>query len=626
MSMFKIILRSIAIFSLCCQCLVVSAQKVEVKTDGFDFTCSSKHPRLLFSDDEFKQVRRSVNSCKNIVLQRLHDSYMEYADECVNKDTRIEYTPNSSGKLLNVSRDALGQIGACAYAYRITKDPKYAARVESILNDVCHFETWHPEHYLDVSEMSLAVALGYDWCYGRLKPETRKLCEKTISEFSFDTAQDKKWRKKFRNGTNWGQVLNAGLISTAIAFYETDPQRCSSLLARAVKDNADYVARNYAPDGISPEGPGYWGYGTSMQLIINAALEHSYGTDFGLSECQGFEKSANYITFATGSSGDSFNYSDGTIKKSQPALWYFAYKFKDPSLAYNEVKFIEATPKYQMRMRFGFVYVPFASKVLSEKAVPPTSLLFSGQGSNPLVMARTGWSSNDLYLGVKGGGAKNNHAHLDAGSFVFDAYGKRWLCEPGAPQYAKTEKALRSIEKSLWKMDQASMRWKIFGYNNLQHNTITINGKDHLVSGKGELVDVFDEPQRRGGRFNLTSLFSDQADSVSRTVCIVDGKMLEIEDYVKALPDKDANVYCNFTTKADVVKSDNGIILKFGGTQMKVVSDNPDVSFSTGMVVPEGVPECLEPFYSKVNTRFFGISILVPAGKEARVRTTVSKP
>ena len=37
----------------------------------------------------------------------------------------------------------------------------------------------------------------------------------------------------------------------------------------------------YGPDGGYPEGFGYWGYGTSFQVMLIAALESAFGTDNG---------------------------------------------------------------------------------------------------------------------------------------------------------------------------------------------------------------------------------------------------------------------------------------------------------------------------------------------------------
>ncbi len=600
-------------------------QPIELHGIDQDLSCTQPHPRLLLDDGDFKQLRKTVNSCKSRELTVLHGTYMDYADESVRKDEVIEYKASATGKILEVSRDVLGQIGACSYAYRFTKDPKYSDRVETILNYVCDFPTWHPEHYLDVAEMSLAVALGYDWCYSKLSKKTKIKCENAIKEFLFDTAEDEAKRKRFRVGTNWGQVDNAGLLCSAIAFYELDADRTKKLIERAIRDNADFVAYNYAPDGINPEGPGYWGYGTSMQVIINAALEQSYGTDFGLSACPGFKESAMFITFATGPTGEVFNYSDGAIKKSQPALWYFADKFDNPGLAFNEVQLIKDTPSYKMQLRFGFIYVPFAAKVANQKCVAPQELLFSGTGKNPLMMARTGWTKSDMYVGAKGGGGKNNHAHLDAGTFVFDAYGKRWICEVKLPKYVNTEPVLKSIGANLWYMSQESLRWKVYGYNNLQHNTLTINGQDHVAKGCATLDEVWDESSRRGARFDLTPAFQGQADSVSRTICLVDEDHLEIEDYVKALPNIPADVYSNFSTKAIVNVTQNGIELTLDKDKMEIRAVGGDIVYTSGLVMPQDVPECLLPFYEKNDTNFAGIKYLVSPGESICIKTIIRK-
>ncbi|MFR6034814.1 MAG: hypothetical protein ACLUKN_17550 [Bacilli bacterium] len=41
---------------------------------------------------------------------------------------------------------------------------------------------------------------------------------------------------------------------------------------------------------------------------------------------------------------------------------------------------------------------------------------------NPVALVRTNWNIGEgLYLGIKGGKGNLSHAHLDAGSFVFDS-------------------------------------------------------------------------------------------------------------------------------------------------------------------------------------------------------------
>ena len=55
-----------------------------------------------------------------------------------------------------------------------------------------------------------------------------------------------------------------------------------------------------APDGAYPEGYGYWGYGTSFNVMFISAIEKLFGKDFGLNEMPGFLKTAGYLENMTG--------------------------------------------------------------------------------------------------------------------------------------------------------------------------------------------------------------------------------------------------------------------------------------------------------------------------------------
>ena len=46
----------------------------------------------------------------------------------------------------------------------------------------------------------------------------------------------------------------------------------------------------FAPDGAWGEGPGYWAYATSYNVVMIAALESALGSDFGLPQAPGFSE------------------------------------------------------------------------------------------------------------------------------------------------------------------------------------------------------------------------------------------------------------------------------------------------------------------------------------------------
>ena len=60
-------------------------------------------------------------------------------------------------------------------AYRLYGDRRHLDRCLAEMRAVSAFQDWNPRHFLDVAEMSLALALGYDWLYGDLSEEDRNL-------------------------------------------------------------------------------------------------------------------------------------------------------------------------------------------------------------------------------------------------------------------------------------------------------------------------------------------------------------------------------------------------------------------------------------------------------------------
>lgn len=616
-------MRNIFVLTTLFFCLSAIAQtKVEIPED---LSIKADHPRLMIDKKDFSQMSKSISTCKNAALIKMHDAYMQVASSSVEKSEPFQYEVNASGKLLNVSRKALLELGACSYAYRYTNDKRYLHRASTILEDVCSFHTWNPQHYLDVAEMALGVSIAYDWLYAKLSPSVRHMCEKAIKQYFFDTATSSEYIERFRAKNNWGQVLNAALVCSSIAFYDMNPIRSQELIRRAVNDNLLSIERGYAPDGIYPEGAMYWGYGTSFQIMTNEALYNTYGSDFGLSGCKGFRESADFMIFACGNIGKAFNYSDSSEKrKSVPSLWYFASRLGNNDIVYNEFNNIVADKKFNYNNRTGFIHIYHASLCHIDDIKAPGKTVFYGYGTNPLVIARTGWDRNHIYLGAKGGTPRNGHAHMDAGSFVYEDRGVRWVREPSAPGYSKTESLLKKLGGSLWRFGQESLRWKLFGYNNAQHSTLTINGKDQLCSGMATLVEVYDTEEKKGGLFDLSTIYATEVKEVKRSVYIAENEWLEVEDQVSALDSKDAEVRWNIPTDAEVEATPEGVILSIKGKKMMLSAEGASVSYTTDMQMPANVPVEFEQFYNTA-IKFAAFTFTVPAGQSITVKTTLKR-
>ena len=585
------------------------------------------HPRLFLDDRAFDSMRMQVESGQSPYLRDLHNVIMELCERDAMKETELEYRLDASKKrLLHVSREALTRIFFCSYAYRFTGDSKYLRHAENDIRTVCGFKDWNADrHFLDAGEMAAAVAIGYDWLYNSLSEETRRMAERAFEDFAVRPARKKEGGAKFyRMTNNWNQVCNAGLVCGCLAMYETFPKLAGDLIMISVESNQKAMNEMYPPDGNYPEGPGYWAYGSTFEALMISALESCLGTDFGLSETKGFSETGRYVMYSYGATGRLYNYSDcGEGAVPSIALWYFADRFHSPSLLFNELRMMKEGRYMNMgeESRLLPLMTAFARNIPDGGIKAPRGV-FSGLGTTPVVMFHTDWtfSESDKYLGVKGGGAGAPHSHMDAGSFVFDAEGERWAKELPNPAYSSMEIAMGALGGSLWKMDSSSLRWRAFAYNNCQHSTLTVNGKDHIVGGSAPITKVLRSHRRSGAVIDMTPALASEVRHAMRSVEIRDGKDLVVTDKVEALGHKPAEIRWTLVTNGKPEITRDGIRLAIGDKVriLRTKAKGATVEYKVWSADPKDYDSPLNEYERAVpGTYLVGFTATVGAGEKA---------
>jgi hypothetical protein len=84
----------------------------------------------------------------------------------------------------------------------------------------------------------------------------------------------------------------------------------------------------------------------------------------------------------------------------------------------------------------------------------------------------------------------------------------------------------------------------------------------------------------------------------------------------------DADVRWNIPTDAEVEITPDGILLTVKNKQMLLSAEGCDVTYTTEMLKPEGVPAELDVFYN-VKQKFAAFTFTVHAGKTVTVKTTL---
>ena len=305
------------------------------------------HPRILLLKGEESLINQNIEADRRWLTV---SSFILDKSEDIIEQPPVERVLIGR-RLLDKSREALRRIYYLSYSYRKTGNVKFFTRAEQEMLAVAGFSDWNPSHFLDVAEMTMAVAIGYDWLYDQLSEESRNTIRSAIVEKGLNPSllpANSGWST---GSNNWNQVCNAGMVFGALAVYEDHTELAKRIIERAVTSTSLPMAE-YNPDGAYPEGYGYWGYGTSFHVMFLSAMEKAFGDYYNLQTTEGFMKTAEYLEHMTGPTGVPFNYSDcGSSANTNVAMFWFADRLKDPSLLWSEKYFLlnktlSAVPRY----------------------------------------------------------------------------------------------------------------------------------------------------------------------------------------------------------------------------------------------------------------------------------------
>ncbi len=416
------------------------------------------HPRVLATDADFERIAGPLRSDQ--IAVRWMKRIKQRGDAMLDEPVAV-YELRDGQRLLYVSREVLDRSRTLAMLYRVTNDRRYLDRLWADMEAVANFPHWNPAHFLDVGEMSLAVAIAYDWCYDAWSEEQRAAIREGLIKHGLDAGlkayEDDAWWATA--DMNWNQVCNGGLIAAALALADDTPEKSARMVELAVKSLPLPMAR-YNPRGGYDEGAGYWNYGTSYNVYALAALQSALGHDFGLGDTPGFNITGDFVFHMTGPTGKSFNFADAQEGRvTTPIFLYLAQRYHQPAYA-------AYARKHNRGDAFDLLWHDPDSLDSLEKALP-LSAVYDEAGAATL---RSAWDDPDaLFLGVKGGDNGKVHGQHDLGSFVLDADGVRWFIDPGRDDYNLP---------GYFDAGADGRRWTYYRNRAEGHNTVVVNPRD----------------------------------------------------------------------------------------------------------------------------------------------------
>jgi hypothetical protein len=569
------------------------------------------HPRVILTEEKLLNLREQYDS----------DEYTHSATDALVLQANIylelpinEYEYYGK-RMLDSTREGVCRLQTLSLAYLLTKDKRYLDRTKEEIIEAINVPSWNPDHFLDVAEIIIGLGVAYDWLFDELADELKKAIRTALIDKafipSFDGTHD--W---VSCSNNWNQVCHTGLSLAALAIGDEEPGWMEKIVSRAVENVPIAMEVSYAPEGVYPEGPMYWGYGTTYNVMLVDALISALGSDFGLSTKIGFDKTALYQFQMHGPDGNVFDYYDsGDARYLGPTMMWLANRFNllflENYVKQDLIKVFQQIVKSKQpsRNRYASLALLWKNDCDQDGIYCLPELDYFGNGKNPVASFRSAFDNqNAAWLAVKGGNNKNGHNHMDAGTFIFVSQGVRWVTELGREVYENLE---RNKTNDLWKEDE---RYNFYRLGPFGHSTVNINNSlqpfDDIPS---PITKFFSSPNRSHAVVDTSGVWRKYAKSVIRGVALINKESVLIRDEIKGCY---ADVTWQMISEADVeIDGSRAILRKNNITFVAEIIEPADAVFQKMSLKPTFEEENKNEGFSKL-----GVTINVQGDSNIVVR------
>lgn len=392
----------------------------------------NQHPRVIMDREIYDKV--VYNYANDELVKSWGDKIIAQADKTLNK-LMPQYVLPDNYRLLATSRDVYDRAKTLSMAYILTKDKKYADNLYKVFETVGAFPDWNPQHFLDIGEMTCALAIGYDWLYDVWTDDQKKFLEETIYNYGLVTA-DKAYYNQLgsfgwwtpNNTTNWNVVCNGGILTGAVAVFDKYPEFCANLIQLGTRD-VEAMMNSFYPDGAWFEGIGYWSYTLDYTVNMMSTLQACFDTDFNLTKAPGFEKTVYFSMAGDGPVGINNYHDAGAGHQNSPNYFWLSNQFNEPGV--TNVRLFNMQALNWSPTVFDLLWYNTDIKGTDFELAKDTYL-----SDVEFVAMRNSWVDFEgAWLSYHAGKANVNHSHLDTGSFIVDMLGERWALDLGGDDY-----------------------------------------------------------------------------------------------------------------------------------------------------------------------------------------------
>lgn len=557
-----------------------------------DRAAARAHPRIMIYDQSFAELKAKA---RDPFLRPSWLKIKHTADGLIEKTSETYDTPlldETSGSSLSRARTMRDRVLALALSYRLTGEIRFKYRLWSELSRVADqsiYPNWGTYYRgIDNSEMSFAVAIGYDWLYNDWTAAQRQTLQAALKRNTIDRARtyfdNNMWWTTPVKFSNWNFVGNAGFIAAGLALGKDMGHE--DLIEGVLQDSLASLKRGlgwFDSYGGNPEGLGYWLYALNYLSIAVESLKTAAGDDEGILDHEGLRQTGRSYRGLISNTGFAFGYGDsGCCGSRSHILQWLGTEFDDPML----LDYANEPTAGNVEGAFGyFLFFREIPDSVDFTAIEPVVYYPHPRA----VVLRNNWTDpKDMYLAIKGGDNQSSHIHLDQGTFNFQVDAFPWFEELGIGNYGLPG----------YFDDRASPDSPAYDYYRIRtegQNTVVLNPGEEggqRVNARSEIWGL--NKDEKHGVVNLTNPYDKYASTFLRGFAFIeDGKYAIIKDHISGA--KQAINYkwmahTRVTNARFLDESRRAMVLYETGNQgrrLLVAVREPGLSFAAG---PDGSP------------------------------------